>query len=154
MGHVSTAVAILRSTTHGPAWHGDPVMEILRRMNADQAARRLMPSAHSAWEILNHMIAWQEHTARMCEGGGSTPLEGEADWPPVSISGEAAWTAAVERFQKSADHLIQIVSGWTEAQLAHTVQGRDFTFKVLVHGIAHHNLYHSGQIGLIIAGMR
>ncbi len=154
MGHVATAVAILRSVTHGPAWHGDPVMDILRRATAENATKRPFASAHTVWEILNHMTAWQEYTERVLHGGDASELEDEADWPPVSGSGENDWNAAVARFERSADNTIAIVSSWTEAQLGASVEGRPFTCKVLVHGIAHHNLYHSGQVAVLLAGMR
>lgn len=154
MGHVSTAVAILRSVTHGPAWHGDSVMDILRRVTPEQAAQRPLESAHTIWEVLNHMIAWSEYTERVLQGGDAETLTGEADWPPVRGTGAEQWNAAVDRFQASADRIIAIVGSWTEAQLGATVNGREFTFKVLVHGIAHHNTYHSGQIGVLLAGLR
>jgi uncharacterized damage-inducible protein DinB len=154
MGHVSTAVAILRSVTHGPAWHGASVMDILNRVTAEQAEARPLESAHTIWEILNHMIAWSEYAVRVLEGGDATNMEGDADWPPVRVSGPEQWRAAVARFEKSADRVIAIVGSWTEAQLGATVQGREITFKVLVHGIAHHNTYHSGQIGVLLAGLR
>lgn len=154
MGHVSTAVAILRSVTHGPAWHGDAVMTILNRVTHEQAAARPLDSAHSIWEILNHMIAWSEYAERVLAGGDAATLQGDQDWPPVRFLGADEWQASVERFQQSADRIIAKVGSWTEAQLGAPVQDREFTFKVLVHGIAHHNLYHSGQIGVLLAGLR
>ena len=154
MGHVSTALALLRSTTHGPAWPGDSAMQILNAINAEQASARPMDSAHTIWEILNHMIAWSEYTERVLEGGDATMLDGEEDWPPVRVSGDDDWKAAVDRFRTSADRVIAIVSSWTEAQLGATIEGREITFKVLVNGIAHHNTYHSGQIGVLLAGLR
>ena len=38
---------------------------------------------------------------------------------------------------------------WTNEGLAKTVPGSNFTFKQMLHGLIHHNLYHTGQINIL-----
>ena len=37
----------------------------------------------------------------------------------------------------------------TDEDLARTVPGSNFTFKQMIHGTIHHNLYHAGQINIL-----
>lgn len=149
MSETSTLQGILRSIATGPAWYGPSVAQTLEGITADQAAARPVANAHSIWELLLHMDAWQVFTLRMCEGNPIPMLEGDADWPPVSDTSDAAWTAAKDAFAEHAQQLNACFATWDDAKLREAVPGREFPFKVLLHGIAHHNVYHAGQIGML-----
>lgn len=149
MSETSTLQGILKSIATGPAWYGPSVAQTLEGITADQAAARPVANAHSIWELLLHMDAWQVFTLRMCEGNPIPMLEGDADWPPVSDTNNAAWTAAKDAFTEHTQQLNTCFASWDDAKLRETVPGREFPFKVLLHGIAHHNVYHAGQIGML-----
>lgn len=149
MGDTSTATALLKYTSEGPAWHGPAVLDTLRSVNADEAAARPVPAAHTIWEILNHMIAWQEYAVRALEGVDAPILEGEANWPPVAASDADAWAETVARFEASNRRVQALLSEYDDARLRETIPGRDYTFKILVNGLQDHNIYHQGQIALI-----
>ena len=64
----------------GDAWHGPAVLEILADVDADLAAARPIPGAHSIWELALHLAATQEIILRRIQGERAG-LE-EADfWP-------------------------------------------------------------------------
>src|ERR1035437_3500929 len=48
----------LRRAFSGDAWHGDSVFEILEGVNAAQAAAHPIKNAHSIWELVLHIAAW------------------------------------------------------------------------------------------------
>jgi len=100
MSESRTIAAMLQASIDGPAWHGPAAMEILDSVTADQARRRVADDAHTIWEIVHHMIAWQEYALRVLDGGSADPLEGEADWPPLpSKPTEEAWEASRRRLE-------------------------------------------------------
>jgi len=149
MSEISTLQGILRSTVSGPAWHGPSVAETLEGITADQAAARPMENAHSIWELLLHMDAWQVFALRMCEGNPIPSLKGEADWPSVNDSSEAAWIATKDAFTDHARQVNECFASWDESKLREPVPGGEFPYKVILHGVAHHNIYHAGQIALL-----
>jgi hypothetical protein len=149
MSESSTAAAIFRASMHGPAWHGPSLLASLANVDHVRASTHPIRDAHSIWEIVLHAIAWQEYTLKVLDGGDATGLEGDADWPPVLSAEPEDWASTLERLRKVSDLLYGRLAGSPNAQLETVIPGRDFVFKVLVHGIAHHNIYHAGQISLL-----
>ncbi len=150
MSEATTIAGMLKSVVDGPAWHGPSVMELIDAMSAEQARRKPVKDGHSVWEVLLHMIAWQEYALRVLDGGDATALDGEADWPRVpEPPTETAWDTAKRKFEGGMRELRERIIHLDEAQLRTRVQGRDFPLKVLLHGLVHHNVYHCGQIALM-----
>jgi uncharacterized damage-inducible protein DinB len=150
MSEATTIAAMLKSVVDGPAWHGPSVMELVESVSADQAKRKPIKGAHSMWELLLHMTAWQEYALEVVDGNDAAPLEGEADWPPVpDPPSESAWDTTKRKFEGGMRELRERIIHLDDARLHGTVPRRDFPLKVLLHGLIHHNLYHGGQIALL-----
>lgn len=150
MGSTSTVRGLLKSTMAGPAWHGTPIMDCLKLVSAHEAHARPVPGAHSMWEILHHMDAWQLYAIRALHGEQMDTLSDEDDWPEVAESTPTAWGAAVKRFEENNQALQEMLEDVDDERLTQNVGGRDYTFKFLLHGIVHHNLYHAGQIAMLL----
>src|SRR3954469_7800743 len=82
----------------GDAWHGDPLMKILEGVSAGQAAAHPISSAHSLWELVNHIRAWRP-VAKARLAGKVTELSPEQDWPPVTDTSDSAWRKCVSDLQ-------------------------------------------------------
>src|SRR5260370_21067202 len=81
---MSEAVRIadqLRRAFRGDAWHGDSVFEILEGVTAAQAAARPIKSAHTIWELVLHVAAWDGAVLRRL-GGGAVGLSAAENFPP------------------------------------------------------------------------
>jgi len=139
----------------GDPWHGSPVKAILKGVTAEQAARKPPNGAHSIWELVLHMTAWRNETARRATGApAGEPAEG--DYPSVGDPTPARWTAALAAFDTSHEHLVAAVRGMSdERMLKPTNDPRDrplgagVSYYELFHGIVQHDAYHAGQIALI-----
>ena len=150
MSEWTTISAMLKSVAQGPAWHGPSVKEALNGVTAKQAAERPIGEAHSVWQILLHMNAWQDHVIDVLNGADGIPLQGDKDWPPVSAdASDDAWEAAKRHFDGGGQELRERIMHFDEKMMHEMVRGRDFPTKVMLHGIVHHNLYHLGQIALL-----
>src|SRR5580704_6564404 len=66
----------------GEAWHGPHLQQALDGISAEQASMHPVQGAHSIWEIVNHLAAWNRIVHRRFAG---TPVDvtPEMDWPPV-----------------------------------------------------------------------
>ena len=150
MSEATTISAMLKSISHGPAWHGPSVLDALEGVSASQATQKPLAGAHSLWEILLHMNAWQDYTLSVANGADGGELQGETDWPPVPAGpAEDEWEAAQRQFDGGGQEIRELIMHFDDAKMHETVSGREFPMKVLLHGIVHHNLYHCGQIAVL-----
>ncbi len=135
----------------GDAWYGDPTMKVLRGINAGQASRRPVPRAHSIWEIVLHVAAWQTFVARALEGEPmpSWELPDEENWPPVKDTGEAAWREALASVGDGNRRVREALRRLGDDDLDKTVANREYSFYFMLHGVVQHIGYHAGQISLL-----
>jgi uncharacterized damage-inducible protein DinB len=141
----------LRRAFCGGAWHGDSLFEILKGVSAQQAAARPVGNAHSIWELVLHISAWDGAVRRRMTGV-AVALTGDANFPPVVETSESAWQKALEQVQRVHDELIERVEEFSEARLADQVPGKEgahYNFSYMLHGLAQHTAYHAGQIALL-----
>jgi uncharacterized damage-inducible protein DinB len=141
----------LKRAFEGGAWHGPSVLEALDGVTAARAAAKPIPAAHSIWEIVHHVAAWEDAVRRRVMGE-PVELSDEEDWPPVRETDDAAWTAALERLRAGHQALRRTVSKLSDVRLKEEVAGMDYTHYHLVHGVIQHDLYHAGQISLLKKG--
>jgi uncharacterized damage-inducible protein DinB len=135
----------------GEAWHGDALLQILDGVTAAQASAHPIPHAHSIWELVLHIAAWDGAVLRRM-GGEAVALSDEQNFPPVRDTGETAWRKAVEHARHVHEELVRAVSQFPDARLGDRVpgkQGAHYTFYYMLHGVAQHELYHAGQIALL-----
>jgi uncharacterized damage-inducible protein DinB len=141
----------LRRAFSGDAWHGDSLLEILDGVNAAQAAARPIPHAHTIWELVLHIAAWDGAVRRRL-GGEAVALPDEQNFPPVRDTSESAWRKTMEHLRRVHDELVQTVSEFPDTRLAAQVPGKEgahYNFYYMLHGVVQHELYHAGQIALL-----
>jgi uncharacterized damage-inducible protein DinB len=156
-GHI--AELVLR-VFEGDPWHGASVTAQLADLTADQAARRLAGHTHSIWEIVLHMTGWAEEVRRRVAGRPAQEPEG-GDWPEVGAVTPAAWQTALARLGEAHRALAEAVRALPDDSLSAPVtdfreaaNGTGLSRYLTLHGVVHHTVYHSGQIGLLKAALR
>jgi uncharacterized damage-inducible protein DinB len=149
MREVERIAGQLRHAFEGDAWHGPSLSEVLAGVTAAQAAARPIAGAHTIWEIVYHVTAWEGTVARRL-GGERVEQPPEGDWPPVPNTGETAWKEALARLERGHRELLAAVAKLDDAQLDRpTVPGGVTTAYVQAHGTVQHHLYHAGQIAIL-----
>ena len=141
----------LRRAFDGEAWHGESLFEILKGVMATQAAARPIKNAHSIWELVLHIAAWDGAVRRRMTGVAAA-LSGAENFPPVTDTSEVAWKKALEHLRRTHEELIGAVERFPEESLSKQVpgkQGAHYNFYFMLHGLAHHAAYHAGQIALL-----
>ncbi len=141
----------LRRAFDGEAWHGDSLFEILENVTAAKAAARPIKSAHSIWELVLHIAAWDGAVLRRF-GGLAVELTPAENFPPVTDPSETAWANALTTVRRVHEELIQAVSVLPDTRLSDMVPGKEgahYTFYYMLHGLVQHELYHAGQIALL-----
>ena len=138
----------LRRAFYGNAWHGPAVLELLKGVNAETAAARPLADAHSIWELVLHIEAWDGAGLKRL-AGETARLKGKQNFPPVVERTDAAWRETVGSAKRTHDTLIETVGGLSEKRLREQVPGKRYDFYHMLHGIAQHELYHAGQIAIL-----
>ncbi len=141
----------LRRVFYGGAWHGDSLFEILNGVTAGRAAARPVANAHTIWELVPHIAAW-DGAARRRMTGVAVKLSAKKNFPPITDTSEEAWEKTLEQVRRVHDELIDAVEKFPIKSLDKQVPGKTgthYNFYYMLHGVAQHELYHAGQIALL-----
>jgi uncharacterized damage-inducible protein DinB len=144
----------IRRAFEGEAWHGDPLLELLKGVNAATAAAKPIKNAHSIWELILHVAAWDD-IVRQRTGGKAVMPTDEQNFPPVKDTSEAAWNKALEDAKRGHNELVKAVAAFPDSRLQEQVPGKTqnyYNFFYMFSGIVQHELYHAGQIALLKKG--
>jgi uncharacterized damage-inducible protein DinB len=145
MDEVNRIISTLRKTFEKNAWHGPAVKEVLNDITAENAFKRL-PGTHSIIELVAHMVSWRNFVIRRINGDDAFTVTDQLNFPAATD-----WEATCAELEKSQHELIQAIQTLPEEKLKDIVPHGEYkyTFYTLLHGIIHHDLYHTGQIMLV-----
>lgn len=138
----------LQRAFYGEGWHGPGLMELLDDVDAKTAAAKPLKDAHSIWELVLHVAAW-DGAGLVRLGGKVCQLTGKKNFPVVPEPTQEAWREAVDEAKRTHDRLVATVAGLNDSRLRDRVPGKKYDFYYMLHGIAQHELYHAGQIAIL-----
>src|SRR5947208_13434165 len=122
----------LKLSFEGEPWHGPSLMEILAGVDANSAAARPVPDAHSIWELVLHVAAWEQAIRTRIIERRALQLSDEQNFPRATDVSEAAWRQALETLRRGHEQLIETVSGMTESQLSEQVPGKPYDTRFML----------------------
>jgi uncharacterized damage-inducible protein DinB len=139
----------LENAFSGGAWHGPALLELLADVDATTAAAHPVPGAHSIWELVLHIAAWDDAVTRRIVFRKALQLNMRQNFPPLTDKSSAAWKRAVARAKKTHAELLKTVRGLSNDRLRERVPGKRYDVAFMLHGVAQHELYHAGQVALL-----
>jgi uncharacterized damage-inducible protein DinB len=136
--------------SHG--WHGPTLLGALRGVTPRQAVWRPGPRRNTIWDLVLHTAYWKYVVRRRITGDterGQFP-RAPSNWPsPSDRPTAAAWRNDVRLLKRMHAELVSAVAALPPRKLgARSPTGR-WTYAQMIHGVAAHDLYHTGQIQLI-----
>ena len=147
MDEVKFLIDQIRTTFNGDSWHGPNLVKTLKGVDIEQARERTVEERHTIWELTDHITFWLEEVDKSVKDKKNLDHSGE-DWPRMGATMEE-WEQSVRRLEAAVNMLVDDLATWKNSDLEITVPGANFTFKQMLHGTIHHNLYHAGQINII-----
>lgn len=138
----------LHRAFYGSAWHGPAVLELLADVDAVIAAAKPVANAHSIWELLLHVEAWDRAAMVRLTGEKCQP-QGVDNFPLVPKATASSWQSALVSAKRTHDRLVKTVKELPESRLRDRVPGKRYDFYHMLHGIAQHELYHAGQMAIL-----
>ena len=132
----------------GEAWHGPSLLKILADIDAAKAAARPIAGAHSIWELVMHIAAWDKAVTDRLEGGRGA-VSSEENFPVIDDSSEASWQKAIETLKQNHRELLEAIGRVEDSRLDEPVAEGMSSAYVHLHGAVQHDLYHAGQIAIL-----
>lgn len=137
-------------------WHGTTLRGALRGMTPTEALWRPASGRHNIWELTVHAAYWKYAVRRRLTGdaAGSFPRK-PSNWPTVpDVPDAAQWKQDIRLLESEHRMLREAVRTLPPAELEALSPKGVWTNAQEIHGIAAHDLYHTGQIQLIKKLMR
>jgi DinB family protein len=133
------------------SWHGTTLRGALRGLTPDDALWRPAPNRHNVWELTLHAAYWKYAVRRRLAGAVIGSFDRKpSNWPAIpDPAGLRAWKRDVALLEAEHRKLREVVSRLTPAALKLRSPRGVWTSAEEIHGVAAHDLYHTGQIQLI-----
>ncbi|MDN4593665.1 DinB family protein [Polycladomyces subterraneus] len=125
-----------------------PLISALEGVRADEAAWQPHANSHSIWQIVNHIVFWNENILRNLQGN-ATPvnIDNSATFgEPGDPTDEASWQATVERMKEVCTNIQLTLSDWDESRFDTPYDNSALSYKLVLADLAMHDAYHIGQI--------
>ena len=133
------------------SWHGPNLKSTVRRLDAQRAAWRPNTNRHSIAEIVVHAAYWKYSVRRRLRDDtrGSFPLRGSNWFRLPSPLTEQTWREYLTLLDTEHRTLREAVAQFRPDRLHRIPTGSKVRFSTLIYGVAHHDVYHAGQIQLL-----
>lgn len=97
------------------------------------------------------MNAWRRFVVEHLNGNSNYSIEinSPEDWPVNYEIGEAEWKHFLGQLQTTQEQLLRNLDSVTDEQLDNMVPNKKFRWYVFLHGVLHHDIYHSAQVSLL-----
>ena len=148
---IQLLLEILDEAFDHKGWHGTTLRGALRGLTPRQALWRPNPRRHCVWDLVLHTAYWKYAVRRRLGSGGvgSFP-RAPSNWPrlPARPDGRA-WKADVALLEAEHAALRAAVAALPARALDAPSAKGTWRQREQIHGVAAHDLYHTGQIQLL-----
>lgn len=139
----------------GRNWFGQSYQVKLQDLDEENYFQQPYPGVHSVAELIAHGTAWRKDVIhKISTGKGELTEANENDWPDLEGLKEKGWEAIFEEYLESVDSLIHLLKKEEDAFLEKLYYDPEFDgnypLGFTIYGILQHDLYHLGQLGLVI----
>lgn len=135
----------------GGNWLEEDFIKKLHTLSETEAFATPGPGVHSVAEVVWHCIYWRRVLIERLEGDQTyrDRTIAEQNFLSVEKLKETTWRTLLHELEKTQDTIISLLKRRDDHFLKQEyAEGK--TFEHVIAGTFHHDLYHLGQIGLII----
>jgi uncharacterized damage-inducible protein DinB len=148
MSDVERILAHYDGVLNGDAWHGDAVWRTLDSISVEQASARPIAGVHTIWELVMHMIFWEEVAAKRLAGQRAGLVE-ELNFPAMPPATEENWRETLDELRLSNGKFRDALAKLQPARLNEMTAAGKRTYYGEAHGVMEHHVYHLGQIAML-----
>src|SRR5579872_3913840 len=140
-----------RAGLAGEPWIDETFAKKFEMVNEENAFLQPLHGVHSVGQLVSHLVEWQLSIFNIWKGGRRTvTMESGLNWLENAALQTGGWPALKNRFARTPEEMMQFLSAQDDAFLQKT-DAEGHTNKYYLEGIIDHNMYHLGQIGLVLS---
>lgn len=145
-----------RHTYEGEPWYGDSLRHKLASVSAGEAFALPARGVHSIAQLVAHMLAWRRLLVERLKGNGDFRIESDSvlDWPPTATLQTKGWANLLAEFEEHQAELLRLLEAETDELLERPLPDGRPSFRLLLDGVVQHDVYHIGQIGVVLCLLR
>lgn len=149
----------LREIQNERLWMGQNFSQKLSGISEEEAFTTPHNQLHSIAELIAHLTVWRTETLeKLKTGAGNLTDDMDINWRSNAVLKKYGWDTIWNDYQKSGEALTNYLETKTDSFLEETYYDPDFKgtypYRFVVQGMIHHDIYHLGQIGLVIKFMK
>jgi uncharacterized damage-inducible protein DinB len=131
-------------------YNGSPWLEVnladtLKKITAEEAAKKIFPNWNSVWEITNHIISWRLNVLQRVQGQALVTPE-DNYIVAIADTSTRAWNQTLMNLEDSQQKWLLLLTCFSEADLEKKYAANDMSFYEHILGILQHDAYHLGQM--------
>ena len=140
---------------NGKLWIGSTFTSKLSQVDESTVFERPIEGLHSIAEIISHLTLWRKETILKIETGkGSKTDDCEENWLTNDKLKLIGWQNIKSEYDKTLTDLIDLLKSKDDEFLNEEYYDTDFKgnykYSFIINGMLHHDIYHLGQLGIII----
>lgn len=141
----------LEQLYHGGSWQAESFTEKLKGIDEATAFAAPVPGVHSVGEVIWHCIYWRTVLIKRFQGNHTYREETmqNLNFVPADELKKKGWETLKAEFEKSQGELIGLLRANNDSFLLEEYQP-GYSYDHHLEGIVQHDIYHLGQIGLIL----
>lgn len=152
---IKNIIQQLDEVQNGRLWIGSTFKSKLNDVNEKLFFTRPIKDLHSIAEIISHLTLWRKETIlKIRTGKGSKTDDCEENWLTNDKLEPLGWQHLKSEYDKSLIELIDLLNSKDDDFLDEEYYDADFKadykYSFVIKGMLHHDIYHLGQIGIII----
>lgn len=139
----------------GKLWMGNNFETKINSINEKQALAKPSPTIHSVAELVAHLTAWSDDLIlKIKDGEGQLRDDDNRNWPDNNDLKKLGWDKICQNYRDSLNQVIALLKEKDDFFLSEKYYDQDFEaefdYSYAINGVLQHNIYHLGQMGIII----
>lgn len=140
---------------NGHNWVGSSYAKMLSKVDQERYFESPAVGLHSIAALFSHMNLWrQEAIVKIKTGRGDKTDDCPENWMAIEALKSKGWAAIKAEHDSSLAELISLLKEKKDDFLQQEYYDPDFkgnyTYSWLLNGLLHHDIYHLGQLGIIV----
>lgn len=148
---LTNLVQQLKDNMEGDSWLDENFKKKLDEVNEKEAFIRPIPEVHSVAELVAHILIWRIEGVKKLQGEKSKiTSESPENWRGNDELKKIGWKKLKNDLFESQKKLIELTENKSDDFLLKNDYVPGYSYKYLLEGLIHHDIYHLGQIGITI----
>jgi uncharacterized damage-inducible protein DinB len=142
---------LLSRNWNGPMWHGNTIKEVLKDISWEKSFYKPANFSHNIYEYVMHMVCWRRFGLEHLKGNTiyAVEINSETDWVTQYEKTKESWMIALNDLENNQNELLKAFENFSDEKLTELVPGKKFNWYTMIHGLIHHDIYHSAQISIL-----